>query len=91
MFTKSKTNLVVLCETNILSLISQRWNNYYQIKTKRYSIQQYRYSTSDFGGAESGAELNAAQIRYREEHALGSKAIKKKGRIESVIAVSKYS
>ena len=30
-------NLVVLCETNILSLISQRLDNYYQIQTKYYS------------------------------------------------------
>ena len=36
-------SLVVLCETNVLSLISQRLDNYYQIKTKRYStLQCYR-------------------------------------------------
>ena len=43
MLTKSKTNctvLVVLCETNVLSLISQRLDNYYQIQTKRYSALQ---------------------------------------------------
>jgi hypothetical protein len=30
-------NLVVLYETNVLSLISQRLDNYYQIQTKYYS------------------------------------------------------
>jgi hypothetical protein len=30
-------SLVVLCETNVLSLISQRLDNYYQIQTKCYS------------------------------------------------------
>ena len=31
-------SLVVLCETNVLSLFSQRLDNYYQIQTKCYSI-----------------------------------------------------
>jgi hypothetical protein len=31
-------SLVVLCGTNVLSLISQRLDNYYQIQTKCYSI-----------------------------------------------------
>jgi hypothetical protein len=30
-------SFVVLCETNILSLINQSLDNYYQIKTKCYS------------------------------------------------------
>ena len=55
-------SLVVLCETNVLSLISQRLDNYYQIQTKRYSVQQYRYSAPDSGGADSGHELNAALL-----------------------------
>ena len=45
---------------NVLSLISQRSDNYYQIQTKRYSIQQCRYSAWQSGGAESGHQLNAA-------------------------------
>ena len=32
------TQLIVLYETNVLSLISQRLNNYYQIQTKYYNI-----------------------------------------------------
>ena len=47
-------SLVVLCETNVLSLISQRLNNYYQIKTK----QSYSYL-----GASDSAELNVAPIK----------------------------
>jgi hypothetical protein len=31
-------SLVVLCKTNVLSLISQRLDNYYQIQTKYYGI-----------------------------------------------------
>jgi hypothetical protein len=37
--------LVVLCETNVLSLISQRLDNYYQIQTKRYSVTTVNFVT----------------------------------------------
>jgi hypothetical protein len=33
-------SFVVFCETNILSLINQCLDNYYQIKTKCYSVVQ---------------------------------------------------
>ena len=50
--------MVVLCETNVLSLISQRLDDYYQIKTKQNStIATIIYGKS--GGANS-AELNMA-------------------------------
>ena len=57
--------MVVLCETNVLSLISQRSDNYYQIQIKCYSIQQCRCSAWQSGGAESGHQLNAAQALFR--------------------------
>ena len=47
---------VVLYETNVLSLISQRLNNYYQIKTKCYSVA----TVSIF----RRSELNAAWERH---------------------------
>jgi hypothetical protein len=49
---KLKTNctvFVVLYETNILNLINQCLDNYYQIKTK-----MLQYSTVHSGGADSG-------------------------------------
>ena len=50
-------SLVVLYETNVLSLINQRLDNYYQIKTKCYSS----YSAPRIQRADSVAELNGAQ------------------------------
>ena len=46
------TQLIVLYETNVLSLISQCLDNYYLIKTKQY--------LPEFGGAESDTKLNVA-------------------------------
>ena len=48
-------SLVVLCETNVLSLISQRLDNYYQIQTNA----TVRYSNSD--GANFG-QLNKVLV-----------------------------
>jgi hypothetical protein len=45
--------LVVLCETNVLSLISQRLNNYYQIQTKYYSIATLNFGTPNLGTTHS--------------------------------------
>jgi hypothetical protein len=42
-------SLVVLCETNVLSLISQRLDNYYQIQTKCYSVATVNVVTPNFG------------------------------------------
>jgi hypothetical protein len=39
---------VVLCETNVLSLISQRLDNYYQIQTKFYNVTTVNFSNSNF-------------------------------------------
>ena len=49
------TQFSLLCEINVLSLISQRLNNYYQIKTKRYRA-------SEFSRCRIRPELNAAMI-----------------------------
>ena len=50
--------MVVLYETNVLSLISQRLDNYYQIKTNA-TVAIVR---PESGGADSVAELNAAKF-----------------------------
>ena len=50
------TQLIVLYETNVLSLISQRLDNFYRIQMKCYSAP----GNSD--GADSGGKLNAARI-----------------------------
>ena len=50
-------SLIVLCETNVLSLISQRLDNYYQIEIKRYSA-------TDFSRCRIRPELNAALDAY---------------------------
>jgi hypothetical protein len=42
-------SLVVLCETNVLSLISQRLDNYYQIQTKCYSVTAVYFGTRNLG------------------------------------------
>jgi hypothetical protein len=35
----------VICETNVLSLISKRLDNYYQIQTKCYSVVTVNFGT----------------------------------------------
>jgi hypothetical protein len=42
-------SLVILCETNVVSLISQRLDNYYQIQTKWYSVATVNFGTKIWG------------------------------------------
>jgi len=66
-------SFVVLCETNILSLVSQNLNNFYQIQTKCYKGILIQCFSPQF------TELNEAKVE-QEKRGDGDEQSDKKGR-----------
>jgi hypothetical protein len=64
-------NLVVLCETNVLNLISQRLDNYYQIQTKCYSVATVNFDTPSLGTKHSHGQNRVDFLCFLKKYNAG--------------------